>query len=422
MKRTAPQDQVFWYLKREEEPACHKDFEVDVVIVGGGMAGLSAAQAFSKRGKKVAVLEQYYCGAGASGKSSGFITPNAEVSFTGFSNRYNPDAAHAIWDCITQGVEDIRANILENNFPCDYAPQDTLMLATSENALKVFKTEHENLVKFGYKTVFLSADQVRKKIGSDKYYGGMTYEDTFGITSYDYCQELKQHLKQAGVQVFENATVTAIDDHTVTTPHASITAQYIVICIDRFMPELGLLKKEVYHAQTFLMISEVLTEEQIRSIFPEEKLLVWDSELVYNYFRVTPHNQLLLGGGSVGTTYSRKAQYDNQAMFLKLTNYFEEKFPGRNIQFKQMWPGLIGISKDIAPLAGSDKDRPYVYYIAGAAGLPIAAALGRYSAEHLLEGRTDLDAYFSPYRRFKIDGALQSILGTPLTFALCNNL
>jgi gamma-glutamylputrescine oxidase len=137
---------------------------------------------------------------------------------------------------------------------------------------------------------------------------------------------------------------------------------------------------------------------------------------------VTPNHQLLLGGGSLLTTYATHAHHESLYMFKKLTRYFDKKFPGLNIQFKQMWPGLIGLSKDIAPIAGRDKDKPFLYYIAACAGLPIAAALGRYSAENLLEGNTSLDDYFSPYRSFAIGGKVQSILGTKLTFALCNSM
>jgi ribulose 1,5-bisphosphate synthetase/thiazole synthase len=79
-----PQDQVFWYLKRGAAKPCRENIQADVAIIGGGMAGLSAAQAFNKKGKKVVVLEQYYCGSGATGKSSGFVTPNAELSLTDF--------------------------------------------------------------------------------------------------------------------------------------------------------------------------------------------------------------------------------------------------------------------------------------------------------------------------------------------------
>ncbi len=422
MNTWMPQDQTYWYLNRKAEPGCHENITTDVVIIGGGMAGLSAAQAWSKRGKKVVVLEQYYCGSGATGKSSGFVTPNAELSFTDFSKRYNFEIAHAIWDFITSGVDDIRNNIKQHSFACEYAPQDTLMVAATKNEFKTLEIEHQNLAKFGYKTALYTQDTVRKSIASDGYFGGVSYEETFGINGYLYCQEMKKQLQKTGVMIFEDTAVIAINDHMVTTPHAQIVADYIVVCTDHFMPELGLLKQDVYHAQTFLMISEQLTDGQKEAIFPEKNLLVWDSELVYNYFRITPDNRLLLGGGTVLTTYASNPDHDNKRVFNKLTGYFTTKFPGLNIQFKQMWPGLIGISKDIAPIAGRDKDKPYLYYISAAAGLPIAAALGRYSAESLLEGKSDLDSYFSPYRSFPIGGILQSILGTKLSFALCNSM
>lgn len=416
-----PQDQNSWQLdKRQINPTCHENLKTDVVIIGGGMAGLAAAQAFAKKGKQVVLLEQYYCGAGATGKSSGFITPNAELSFTDFCKKYNPQIASQIWQLITSGVDDIRTNILKNNFNCEYAPQDTMMVASSLADFKKLALEHTNLNKFNYKTALYNTKQLTSYLGSNQYFGGVSYQDTFGINGYLYCQELKNYLAKLGVLIFEETTVTNINHHTVQTAHAKITADLIVVCTDRFMPELDLLTQSVYHAQTFVMCSEQLTNEQVHTIFPQANLLVWDSELVYNYFRITPDNRLLLGGGSVLNTYASKPVHDSNYMFKKLTSYFKTKFPELDIEFKQMWPGLMGLSKDIAPIAGRDQDKPYLYYIAAAAGLPIAAALGRYSAENLLENRQDLDQYFSPYRAFTIGGNLQKILGNKLTFALCN--
>ena len=85
-----------------------------------------------------------------------------------------------------------------------------------------------------------------------------------------------------------------------------------------------------------------------------------------------------------------------------------------------MWPGLIGLSKDIVPIAGRDAQWPSVYYVLAGAGLPWVAGLAQYSAEHLLDGRTDMDAIVSPYRRFAFGKFLQKLLGNRITFALSN--
>ena len=422
MNNWPPQDQVCWYLNKTLElaPICQENITADVAIIGGGMAGLSAAQAWRKRGKKVVLLEQYYCGSGASGKSSGFITPNAELSFTDFANLYNFQSAHTMWDFFTSGVNDIRHNIQHHQLDCDYTAQDTLMVANSPADFKKLATEYTNLAQHGYKTALYTQDEMQRYIASKSYFGAVLYEDSFGINGYLYCQEMKKVLQKAGVLIFENTPVVEINEHMLRTPHAQITAEYIVVCTDRFMPELNLLPREVYHAQTFLMISEPLTDTQIRTIFPDKPFLAWDSDLIYTYFRMTSHRQLLVGGGSPFTAYDKQPRHHSNYMFKKLMGYVTRTFPHVNTRFTQLWPGLIGLSKDIAPLAGCDKDRPYMFYVSAAAGLPIAAALGRYSAENLLDKQSYLDAYFSPYRQFLIGGLLQTVLGTKLSFALSN--
>ncbi len=417
-KQMPPQDQVFWYLERDKILPCMHDMHADVVIVGGGMSGLSAAQAWQKRGKKVVLLERFYCGAGATGKSSGFITPNAELSLSEMTNRYTADGAFKIWNMISDGVENIRSNIIDFNFDCDYQLQDTIILANTLSAMKDLQLEHENLEKFGYKTQFYQKDSIQNYIGSQDYVGGIVYENSFGIDGYKYCQAMKRHLQSLGVLIFEETPVTSIEDHTVITAHAKITGDYIVVATDRFMPELGLLEQEVYHVQTFLMASQVLSDDQIKIIFPQKKFMAWDTDFIYQYFRVTGDNRLLLGGGNLSSTYSSQPMHDYQKMVDKLTAYISTKFPELEIVFEQMWPGLIGISKDIAPLVGRDKNKSYLFYIASSTGLPIAAALGSYSAANLLDDNQYLDAYFSPYRKFPISGIAQSLLGTKISFML----
>lgn len=415
-----PQDQVYWYHHRLPAIKPINDLSVDVAIIGGGMAGLSAAQAFMHRGKKVALIEQYYCGSGATGKSSGFITPNAELSLTDFAHHFDVKIAQCIWDLITSGVEDIRENIKTNDFGCDYTEQNTLVVANSKHALNELEVEHNNLIKLGYKSAFYDASNVRNHINSNQYFGGVGYEDSFGMNPFLYCQEMKKLLHKNGALIYEETPVIEINDHKVITTHGSVNADHIIVCADRFIPQLGFLKKQIYHAQTFLMVSERLSDKQISIMFPDDKLMVWDTDLIYTYFRVTGDNRLLLGGGNLFNTYATSEYHNNIRMTEQLTRYLDNKFPDLKINFLQQWPGLIGISKDLMPIAGRDHDKTHIYFISAAAGLPIAAALGRYSAEHILDNRNDLDDYFSPYRSFPIGSMLQSLLGTKLSFALSN--
>ena len=262
------------------------------------MAGLSAAQAFAKKGKKVALLEAYYCGSGASGKSSGFITPNSELSLADFVERYGAAGAQKIWSSIESGVEHIRTNIQNYNLNCDYSTEDSLEVANSQSTIKKIREEHEDLVKLGFKTSFFTQEELPSVLGSKEYYGGVTYPNTFGINAYKYCQEMKEILIKQGVMIYEETPALSFSDHEINTLHAKVKADYIIVCADRFIPTFGVLTKEIYHAQNFLLISQPLKEHEIKTIFPQKNLMVWDTDLLYTYYRVSG-NRLLLGGGFV---------------------------------------------------------------------------------------------------------------------------
>lgn len=420
-KKMKLKDQVFWYKNVKDATSLSHDLHVDVAVVGAGMAGLTTAQAFAQRGKKVVVLEKNLAGSGATGKSAGFVTPNAELSFVDFAKRHGFDGAEKIWNMINGGVEHIRSNIKKNKFDCDYQEQDTLVVATRKSDLKKLKQESRDLEKLQLKQKFYDEKSVKTVIGSDKFFGGVEYKNTFGINAFEYSQELKKHLQNLGVQVFEHTPVQKIDGHQVITPHGTVGADHIIVCVDRFLPELKMLQQDVYHAQTFVLASKPLTDKQVKQLFPDKPMMAWDTELIYNYFRLTGDNRLILGGGNLISTYLNE-RHGYQGIVKKLTRYMNKKFPGLDIEFEYLWPGLIGISKDIGPIAGRDKDQSHIYYITAATGLAIAAGLGQYSAEHILDGKTDLDEYFSPYRKFAIGGILQSLIGSRLSFALSNVL
>lgn len=414
-----PADFIFWSLPLRQVRQLKQDAQADVVIIGGGMAGIHAARSFKEKGCSVILIEKNFCGAGASGKSSGFITPDSEFSLSSCIERYGREKAQQLWQFVSSGVDAIRKTIEMHDISCDYQVQDTLILATSQRGFSSeIEVEYKARTSLGYASTLYDRDQVASVIGSTDYQGAVSYKDTFGINSYLYLQAMKELLLSQGVEIYEETPALSVDQNVVTTPYGKISARYIVLCADRFTPDLGRLTYEISQVQTFLMISAPLTAREIDQIFPQGPCLTWDTDLIYQYFRITGDNRLLLGGSSVFDTYTSKPHHNNVRIYKKLMRYFRAKFPEVNPHFEYMWPGLIGVSKDIMPLAGADKEQPSLYYVAAATGLPWAAALGGYAADALIDGRSDLNDIFSPYREFRFGHTIQKILGTRLTFAL----
>lgn len=415
---------VFWYTRKDPSQATvlSESAEADVVIVGGGMTGLSAAHALCKQGLKPIIIEREFCGAGASGKTSGFITPDSEIELSSLLATYGPEKAKRIWEFVLSGVSTIRSNIERFTIDCDYQIQDSLFIANNDAGAKHVAEEHTARQTLGYQSKQYDSAQIRETIGSSFYTGGVRYPETFGINSYLYCQALRDALAQDGVRIYEQTPVTRIHVSGVDTPRGSVRASHIIVCTDRFIPELGVMKKEIYHVQTFLGISKPLNDAHIRAIFIQDPLMVWDTDLVYNYFRATGENRILLGGGDMLYTYARSLSNNTARFKRRLTNYFRKKFPHIPLELEYVWPGMLGVSKDLLPVMGIDPHTDNVWYAGAATGLPWAAALGAYAADRITRGRNEFDADFSWKRKFIIGPRLQTLLTTPPTYALSHGI
>lgn len=410
---------VYWYNKliTDTEPLVH-DMHVDVVIVGGGMSGLSAAQACAQRGLKVALLEKSFCGSGATGKSSGFITPDSEFSFADLVRIHGAPNAQKLWHFVQTGVEIIRSTIKQHAIACEYQVQDTLFVATDEHHFKYqLVQEHETRLKYGLESHLYNRKELKQLFTGKNYYGGVGYGNTFSIKAFDYCQALKKILVAQGVHIYENSPVTMVLPDGVTTARARVYAQKVIVAVDRFLPELAPFSYDIYHVQTFLMASAPLTDRQAEELFPHP-VMAWDTDLLYHYFRLTPDHRLLLGGSDLFATYATESQPHKHRVFNELRKYADKYFPHIHLEWEYMWPGLIGITKDIFPLAGKDKNNPNIYYICAPTGLPWAAALGNYAVQDLYDRRTDMDQFFNPYRSYFVPHSVQALIGTRLSFAI----
>src|SRR3954454_16595141 len=89
------------------------DLDVDVCVIGGGLAGLTAAREVARRGWSVAVLEANQIASGASGRSSGFVVPGYAQDIDNIVERIGLDHAKELWALSQAGVDYVREAIAE---------------------------------------------------------------------------------------------------------------------------------------------------------------------------------------------------------------------------------------------------------------------------------------------------------------------
>jgi gamma-glutamylputrescine oxidase len=416
-------DADFWCDRRQPPlPALEGAVDADIVVVGAGMMGLMCARTARAHGQRVCVVEAETCGAGASGRSSGLITPDSELELRDLVQQFGNAEARKLWEFAQGGVDAIRKAVLEDQIDCDMQAHDALFVATTRGGAQVISTEHAARNACGYPSMLYSRESLPGILGSTAYFGALRFGGTFGIHAFNACAGLRQRLLDTGARIFERSPVTRILENGVETPGGSVRAAAVIICADRFLPTLGLARREVYHVKTFLAVSERLASPDIGRIFPRGPLMVWGTDITYKYFRLTGDGRLLIGGASLVNMYSRSEKQRSAQVVRLVTRYLRRRFPGLRVKIAACWPGLIGVSKDFAPVVGRHPHYPSVHYAAGAAGLPWAAALGRYLAEKVLNGRDDVDAALSVHRRFPIGPRLQAVLGAPAAFAISHGI
>lgn len=397
----------------------------DALVVGAGMSGLMAAWRLTLAGRRVVLLDRNICGGSSTGRSAGFLTPDSELELSQILRRYGPERARDLWDAPVRGIELITDAVRRHEIACDLLVQDSLFIGSDARGWHDANAEVEARKTLGYPQTLYPRDRLPTVLGSTEYYGGIRYPGTYGINALRFAQGLKRTLLGLGARIYESTEARGWKDHTVTTHLGSVTAEQIIFCIDKPDRSLTAFAGAVFHAQTFLAISEPLGSADLTRLFPSgDPLQCWDSDLVYTYFRLTGDDRLLVGGGSALTTFALHA-INTPGVIGRVLGGFQRKFPFlERLRFIQYWPGLIDTTRDLLPTIVRDPQAPWVHWVLGCVGLPWAAFCGDFVARRAL-GQADADAeryyrYFEAARPFLIPLWLERWLGKPLVFSLNN--
>ena len=214
------------------------------------------------------------------GRSAGFLTPDSELELHQLVRRYGIDAAKDIWDMPCRGIDRLVENIKKFDIECGLLKQDSLFLGLGKSGKEAVDDEMacRQSVGFTDQKVY-DANGLKSILGAENFSAGIRYTNTYGINPLLCVQGFKDLFIQHGLQVFESTAMTRLEGHTVHTHGGSVTADQIIIAADKPERSISNLADEIFHAQTFLSITEPLNDRELAELFPGgDQMQCWDSE------------------------------------------------------------------------------------------------------------------------------------------------
>lgn len=360
-------------------PALIGMIEAEVCIIGGGFTGINAGLELAQRGIKAVVLEAVRVGFGASGRNGGQIINGYSRDLDVIAGRYGKAAGRAIGGMAREGADIIRTRVKHYDIQCDlksggiHAALNHAQLRGLAHHIKVWK-------EYGFTDGFELLDKAHLQlhVKTDRYVGGLI--DHFGghLHPLNLVQGEASAFVALGGVIYESSPVISVgfgDVVTVKTPQGEVKAKTVLVCGNAYLQNL----LPSLEAQIMPVSAQVLATEPLGSmaetLLPTD-MCVEDCNYIMDYFRRTPDNRILYGGGAV------YGGHDPASVRAKIVPLLRKTFPDlRDVGIDYAWSGNFALTLPRFPQVGRLAKNVYFSHGDSGHGVTTTHLLARILAE-----------------------------------------
>jgi glycine/D-amino acid oxidase-like deaminating enzyme len=374
----------------------------DVLIVGAGYTGLSAARETAAAGRSTLVLDAGAIGAGCSSRNGGQVAYSIKPSFDSLRNRFGADIAFGICREGLDAVAYLRS-LATKEIDCGWREDGCFFGAHTARHFAAMAREAENQTRGLEQKIDIvaKADQHRE-IASDFYHGGCVYPDDASVDPTRLLLALLRRASDGGASVVDRCPVEAIsrtrDGFEVSTARGIVRARQVLLATNGYSGPLSpWARRRVIPIGSYQIATAPLGTGRVRELIPRGRNIV-DSRRVVVYFRPSADGERIIFGGRAAL-----AEKDPLACVPRLRRMMERILPQlRSVPVSHAWVGWVAYTFDTLPHLGQHDGVHYCMGYCGQ-GVPLAPYFGKRIGQQMLglkEGRTALDGVPFPSRPY----------------------
>ena len=383
------------------------DLDVDICIVGAGLAGLTVALEAARLGASVAVLEGRHVGRNASGNQLGTVMPGYALSLGELIERVGFEDASELWALSKQGAEYVRGLANEESMPG---------IAMSEGVLEVSNVDvGDQLISrlqmlnedFATEAEGWQIDRVRSELKTGRYFHGVYYPRAFQIDGRKYIHGLASLARRSGARIFEDTPVVSIDPSgirkRIVTPSARLRASHIVLAGNIHLgAPLRRLSETLLPVWRYAGITAPLGDRLGEAMAFRGSVTDTDN---IDHFRVVDGDRLMWA--SPETTWAANPKRFAGAISRRIATIFPQL--GR-VEIAEAFGGAIGQTVHGMPQIGQLRKGLWVASGFGRQGLNTSAMAGQLIARSILWG-DERWRLFSPFELVWAGGITGRVAG-----------
>jgi glycine/D-amino acid oxidase-like deaminating enzyme/nitrite reductase/ring-hydroxylating ferredoxin subunit len=383
-----------------EFPPLRGDLTVDVVVIGGGITGVTAAYLLRKAGASVALLERHRFAARDTGHTTAHLTHVTDTRLSELVNDFGRDHAQAVWDAGAAAMTRIRETAADEGIACEFAWVPGHLHAPQQNASEKERQALQEDAKLAQELGFDAAFMEKVPFMGTP---GVRFANQAKFHPRKYIAGLLAALQRDGAHLFEETDGSEIHDeplsvkshgHTITCRHV-ILATHVPLQGTRGTVSAALLQTKLAPYTTYVAGGRIPS-----GVVPEASF--WDTNDPYDYLRIDRHegyDYAILGGADHKTGQSDEPERH----FARMEARLRELVP--TVKLDHRWSGQVVETNDGLPFIGEVAERQFVATGYSGNGMTFGTLAGMMAADYVAGRKNPWTDLFDPSRKKVLGGA-----------------